>query len=180
MSAPVLPCPWLELDDAGGELGLEQFLSFHVVRLAQALQRASSRQYLDDVDLTVSDWRILALVRRYGPVQFAEVAQRSSLDKAQVSRTVKNLRERGLLAAEGDSAHAQRIVLSVTAAGRRAHAQVLPRAAKVQSGLLRALKPADREALWRSLHLLQAHLEPADAEPATASRKPVSPRSLPA
>lgn len=158
MKAEVPPCPWSRLEQQDEDLHLEQFLSFQVVRLAHALQRLSAREYLDPQGLTVSDWRVLALVRSCGPVQFAEVAQRSSLDKAQVSRTVKNLRERGLLQAEGDAEHAQRIVLSVTPAGKRAHAQVLPRAAKAQAQLLRTLAPADREALWRCVHQLQAQV----------------------
>lgn len=158
MKPEVPPCPWTRLEQQGEELQLEQFLSFQVVRLAHALQRASARAYLDDQELTVSDWRVLALVRRHGPVRFADVVQRSSLDKAQVSRTVRNLRERGLLQAEGDAEHAQRIVLSVTPAGRRAHAQVLPRAAQAQARLLRTLAPADREALWRCVHQLQASI----------------------
>ncbi|MBO9514793.1 MAG: winged helix-turn-helix transcriptional regulator [Variovorax sp.] len=171
MKGEVPPCPWGRLEDSGDDLQLEQFLSFKVVRLAHALQRTSAREYLDAQGLTVSDWRVLALVRRYGPVQFGEVAQRSSLDKAQVSRTVRNLRERGLLQAEGDAAHAQRIVLSVTPAGKRMHAQVLPRAARAQARLLRTLAPADREALWRCLHLLQEQIR-ADESASPTTRSP--------
>ena len=175
------PCPWSDLDETGTGLHLEQFLSFHVVRLAHALQRVSTRAYLEPHALTGPDWRVLGFVRQYGPVRFADLAARTSLDKAQVSRTVKSLRERGLIAAEGDTGHAQRVVLELTPAGRRLHARILPQAARTQARMLRSLVPAERETLWKALHTLQAHAaEPTAAGETSASSKKAHPlRSKP-
>jgi DNA-binding MarR family transcriptional regulator len=156
-------CPWTEVDPHGAGLQLEDFLSFQVVRLASALQRVSSRVYLEPHDLTGPDWRVLSFVRQYGPVRFSELALRTSLDKAQISRTVKSLRERGLISADGDAEHAQRVVLDTTPAGRRLHARILPEAARTQARLLRALEPGEREALWSALHKLQHEVRDAAA-----------------
>lgn len=158
-------CPWTDVDAQGTGLQLEQFLSFQVVRLAHALQRVSSRSYLDAHDLTGPDWRVLSFVRQYGPVRFSELATRTSLDKAQISRTVKSLRERGLISADGDADHAQRVVLDATPAGRRLHARVLPEAARTQARLLHALEPAEREALWSALNKLQTEVRHSAALP---------------
>jgi DNA-binding MarR family transcriptional regulator len=167
--------PWALLDADGSGLGLEDFLGFHVVRLAHAVQRISSRAYLDPHELTSPDWRVLGFVHRYGPVQFSEITNRTSLDKAQVSRTVRSLRARGLLSAEGDAAHVQRVVLSVTSTGQRLYARILPQAARTQVQLLEVLDPDERTVLWRALHKLHQHATDPDGDwpaPATALRKP--------
>ncbi|MDB5948056.1 MAG: MarR family transcriptional regulator [Ramlibacter sp.] len=163
-------CPWTDVDAHGSGLELEQFLSFQVVRLAHTLHRVSSRSYLDAHELTTPDWRVLAFVKRYGPVRFSELVARTSLDKAQVSRTVRSLRERGLISTEGDAGHAQRLVLDITRAGQRLHARVLPEAASTQARLLRKLEPAERQALWSALHKLQLHATgPVPPEDGTAA-----------
>jgi DNA-binding MarR family transcriptional regulator len=167
--------PWARPDADGSGLGLEDFLGFHVVRLAHALQRFSSRAYLDPHELTAPDWRILGFVQRYGPVQFSEITNRTSLDKAQVSRTVRSLRTRGLLRAEGDAAHVQRVVLSVTPAGQRLFKRILPSAARTQVQLLAALDPDERTVLWRALHKLHQHATDPALDwpaPATTHKKP--------
>lgn len=164
-------CPWTGVAD-GAELDLEHFPSFLLVRLASALQRNAVRAYLAPHDLTIPDWRVLNFVSRYGPVKFGEVAVRSSLDKAQVSRTVKQLQQRGLISAEGDPAHAQRLILAITTAGRRLLACVLPQASRAQAALLENLDDAERCALWRALHKLQVFADsaPDESRPASASR----------
>lgn len=158
-------CPWTDVDAHGTGLQLEQFLSFKLVRLAHAMQRLSTRAYLDPHGLTGPDWRVLGFVRQYGPVRFSELAARTSLDKAQISRTVKSLRERGLITADGDAEHAQRVVLDTTAAGKRLYARILPEAARTQGGLLNALEPAEREALWSALDKLQLQVGDKAATP---------------
>lgn len=150
------PCPWTALDQDGASLEVEHFLSFHVVRLAHSLQRMSGREYLDPHGLTAPEWRILGFVRRFGPVAFGRLTEHTLMDKAQVSRSVKRLQAQGLLGVETDEAHAQRLVLTVTAEGRRLHEKVRRAAAKTQVRLLSTLAPAQREALWQALHVLTA------------------------
>jgi len=172
-AAGAAACPWSALGADGAGLELEQFLSFHVVRLAHVLQRVSMRSYLEPHGLTIPDWRTLAFVQRYRPVPFAQLAARTSLDKAQLSRTVRSLRERGLIVTEGDAAHAQRVVLDITPSGRRLHARILPEAARMQAMLLSTLPVAAHKVLWRALHTLQVHAHAAAArlQPATATTR---------
>lgn len=149
-------CPWTTLDE--NDLEVEHFLGFHVVRLANVLQRHSAREYLEPNGLTAPEWRILGFVRRFQPVPFSRITEHTLMDKAQVSRSVKRLHGAGLLDVQGDEAHSQRLVLSITAAGKRLHEQVRRSAAKAQVRLLSTLAPTQREALWQALHVLAAEL----------------------
>lgn len=157
MAAPrKLASHWATLAEDGAGLELEHFLSFRVVRLATALQRLAARKYLEPNGLTSPEWRILGLVRRLGPLPFAQVAARSTLDKAQVSRSVRKLQERGLIEVEPDAAHAQRLLLSTTAEGRKLHERVRRVAAREQVRLLSTLSPVQRDTLWHALQVLTA------------------------
>ncbi|MBL0420692.1 winged helix-turn-helix transcriptional regulator [Ramlibacter sp. AW1] len=155
MAARITPTtPWTTLAQDGCGLELEHFLSFRVVRLGTALQRLATREYLEPNGLTSPEWRILGLVRRFGPLPFAQVTAHSTLDKAQVSRSVKKLQERGLLEVEPDGSHAQRLLLATTAEGRRLHERVRRAARREQVRLLSTLSPAQRDTLWHALQVL--------------------------
>ena len=100
---------------------------FRLVRLASAIQKKVSRLYLEPHRLTNPDWRVLGFVHRYGPVKSSLLTERTSLDKAQVSRTVKKLAAQKLVRVAADPRHAPTHVLDLTAAGRRLYDRILPR-----------------------------------------------------
>jgi DNA-binding MarR family transcriptional regulator len=152
-------CPWVPLGIDGQGLDLEDFPTFLLVRLVHSLQRNLTRSYLDPHALTMPDWRVLSFVNRYGPARFSDLVVRVLLDKAQVSRTVKHLRSRGLVLATKDPDHAQRVVLACTAAGRQMHARILPAARKSQARLLLALDASQRSELFSALHTLQGFVD---------------------
>jgi DNA-binding MarR family transcriptional regulator len=109
-------------------------------------------------------------VRRFEPVAFGRVTEHTSVDKAQVSRSVKRMQAHGLLEVDADEGHAQRLVLSVTPAGRRLHEQIRRASAKTQVRLLSTLAPQQRETLWQALHVLAdaAGQKPLAVPPAVA------------
>jgi DNA-binding MarR family transcriptional regulator len=138
---------------------LESLPSFRLVRLVSAIQKKVSRLYLEPHGLTNPDWRVLGFVHRYGPVKSSLLTERTSLDKAQVSRTVKKLAAQKLVRVAADPRHARRTVLDLTAAGRRLYDRILPEAAQAQHALMLVLDPEERTLLDRALAKLQAHLD---------------------
>jgi DNA-binding MarR family transcriptional regulator len=138
---------------------LEALPSFLLVRVVSAIQKKVTRHYLDPHGLTNPDWRVLGFVHRYEPVKSSRLTERTSLDKAQVSRTVRKLKALGLLRIAADPGHARRSVLELSAAGRRLYGRILPEAARAQQHLLLALEPAERAVFYTALRKLQAHLD---------------------
>lgn len=141
------------------KIDLEALPSFLLVRLLSAMQKKVTRHYLDTHGLTNPDWRVLGFVHHHGPVKSSLLTERTSLDKAQVSRTVRNLEAQRLLRVEVDPTHARRTILELTPAGRRLYDRVLPQAAQAQQALLRVLTAAERKAFFATLGKLQAHLD---------------------
>jgi DNA-binding MarR family transcriptional regulator len=80
------------------------------------------------------------------------------MDKVKVSRAVRALLDRGLLAREEDAADRRVQRLAMTPAGRALHAGIVPEARALEAELLAGLDPAERLALHAMLGRLDARL----------------------
>jgi DNA-binding MarR family transcriptional regulator/GNAT superfamily N-acetyltransferase len=103
--------------------------------------------HLDQSPFTLSEARILyELANRTDPTA-AEIARALRLDPAQISRTIRRLANRGLVAARDDPSHGRHQLLSLTEQGRAAFAAAEGNTRRAVGGLLDALSPFRRAAL---------------------------------
>jgi DNA-binding MarR family transcriptional regulator len=154
--------PWTEVQKSGKSLHIGHFLTFQLIRLANAAKANVTRKYLADFGLSVPEWRLLAMTIRFQPVRFSELVANSSIDKGQASRTLQVLTRRGLIATRAVGGGARRagdgapVILTVTAKGRKLYATLLPVAQRNQARLLRLLTREERKMLWAVLNKLYA------------------------
>lgn len=153
--------PWLNLSDGGRHLHIGHFLTFQIIRLANAAKANVTRRYLHEFKLSVPEWRLLAMIFRFEPVRFSELVAKSSMDKGQASRTLHELTRRGLIAAKDGAGRARRaadpsspVILSLTAKGKRLYKSVLPVAQHNQAELLKVLSREERKVLYGVLQKL--------------------------
>ncbi len=164
--------PWTHVDRSGGTLHIGHFLTFQIIRLANAAKANVTRKYLADFGLSVPEWRLLAMTFRFGPVRFSELVANSSIDKGQASRTLQVLTKRGLIAAQTLGGGPRKpadsgapVILTVTAKGRRLYETLLPVAQRNQARLLYLLTREERRMLWVILNKLFAAI--GDLDPLT-------------
>src|SRR5437868_15432122 len=81
-------CPWAPLPRNGSNLHVEDFLTLRLTRLSNALRTNLTKPYLEELELSLPEWRLLALVTRFSPLRFSELTNRSSMDKGEVRRTL--------------------------------------------------------------------------------------------
>lgn len=155
--------PWANVGTDGATLHIGHFLTFQIIRLANAAKSNVTRKYLADFGLSVPEWRLLAMTVRFGPVRFSELVANSSIDKGQASRTLQVLTKRGLIAAQSLGRGPRRasdsgapVILTVTAKGRKLYGTLLPVAQRNQARLLHLLTRDERRALWVILNKLFA------------------------
>ena len=157
------PCPWLALSRNGSGLNVEDFLTFRLTRLSNALRTNLTKPYLEEFEVSVPEWRLLAMITRFSPLRFSELTSRSSMDKGQVSRTLRLMTKRGLIkmkalrqrSGQGTEALAAPVVVSITPAGKTLYKSVLPVARRQQAEILMTLSEGERVALYDALdHLL--------------------------
>lgn len=153
--------PWSDVGH-GSHLHIGHFLTFQLIRLANAAKSNVTRRYLADFGLSVPEWRLLAMTTRFQPVRFSELVANSSMDKGQASRTLHGMIKRGYIATKsqapgtrkaGDTA-AVPVILTVTSKGRSLYKKVLPVAQRNQARLLEKLTRDERSTLYSVLSKL--------------------------
>lgn len=148
----------------GSNLNVEDFLTFRLTRLSNALRTNLTKRYLEEFGLSIPEWRLLALVTRFSPVRFSELTNRSSMDKGQVSRTLQIMTKRGLTkmkvikqrGSRSAAALAAPVIVSVAPKGKALYKLVLPVARRRQAELLLQLSESDRLMLYTTLSKLFA------------------------
>ncbi|AZG15837.1 MarR family winged helix-turn-helix transcriptional regulator [Cupriavidus pauculus] len=147
--------PWSDLDEAGTGLTVNDFLTTMLSQLVTALRNSVTEPYASQFDLTVPEWRILALLAHGEPMSFAELVRQSTSDKALVSRTLRLLEDRGLVTLESEGATPRkRLACKISETGAALHAQVIPLARRGQASVIRLLTPEERHGLYTGLRKL--------------------------
>ena len=154
--------PWSDVGDHGSHLHIGHFLTFQLIRLANAAKSNVTRRYLADFGLSVPEWRLLAMTIRFQPVRFSELVANSSMDKGQASRTLHGMIKRGYIATKSQPAGSRKagdtaavpVILTVTAKGRALYKAVLPVAQRNQARLLQKLTRDERRTLYSVLSKL--------------------------
>jgi DNA-binding MarR family transcriptional regulator len=159
------PTPWTDLDEAGTGLTVDAFITTLMSQVGNSLRRTITLPYAEQFGLSVSEWRVLSLVAHAGRVAFSDLVLQSSSDKALVSRTLKLLEGRGLVAleAEGNTPR-KKVYCAITPAGRDLHGQAIPIARARQAAAIRALPPEDRDSMYRALLKLRGYCRQMEAE----------------
>lgn len=150
------------------DLDLEQFLPYRLSVLSNRISSTLARIYSDRFGLTITEWRVMAVLGRYPGLSANEVAQRTAMDKVAVSRAVARLMETGRLDREIHDDDRRRSVLKLSEGGWRIYDQVAPLALAFERRLLAGMQPEERDLLFRLLARLDELELRAEAEAAAA------------
>ncbi|MDW8478824.1 MAG: MarR family winged helix-turn-helix transcriptional regulator [Xanthomonadales bacterium] len=156
-----------------GELILERFLPYRLSVLANRVSQALARLYRDRFGLSVTEWRVIAVLARHPGLSASALAERTAMDKVAVSRAVASLAAAGRVLRGVDRGDRRRSRLRLSPRGRAIYAAVAPQALAFERALLAALERSDRAALDRALARLAGTdleaLAEAAAEPGALS-----------
>jgi len=128
-------------------LVLEEFLPYRLSILSNRISRAIARRYATIFDLTVPEWRVIAVLGRRPGLTAKEIAEATEMDKVAVSRAVARLVAAKRVAARPDSMDARRQLLSLTREGESVHARIAPIALAAEERLLAGLDARERTQL---------------------------------
>jgi DNA-binding MarR family transcriptional regulator len=159
-------CPWLDPGPNGEKLNVEDFPSFLFWRVANSIKTHLTGRYLKSFDMTLPEWRVLGLVARNSPAPFGELVSRSSMDKGQLSRTLRLIAKRGFVKTSvipldrrgRRSRNAARIEVRITPKGTAMCARIVPVARQAQMVLLEMMSEEEQRALLRVLRRLLKRL----------------------
>jgi DNA-binding MarR family transcriptional regulator len=147
----------------GAPFALESFLPYRLSAVTTRASRLLARRYSARFGLSVAEWRVLAVLGRFGGLSATEVVARTEMDKVKVSRAVRALLRRGLLARQEDAADRRVLRLAMTEEGRRLHAGLVPEARALEAALLASFSAEERAVLEALLDRLGARLAEMEA-----------------
>ena len=136
------------------ELDLKHFLPYRLSVLSNRISSAIAREYSERLSLSVTEWRVMAVLGRYPGLSAREVAARTAMDKVAVSRAVASLLAAGRLAREFDDEDRRRSVLQLSEEGLAVYDQVVPLALDFERHVLEGMPEAERALLFRLLDRL--------------------------
>lgn len=135
-------------------LHLDRFIPYRLSVLSNTVSNNIARAYAREFDLSIPEWRVLAVLARYPDLSAVDVAERTAMDKVAVSRAVQSLIASRRLVRTYDKGDRRRSVLRLSTAGQSVYTRVAPLALAYERRLLSALTASDRRALDRLIALL--------------------------
>lgn len=128
-------------------LELASFLPYRLSILANRVSATIAQDYQARFDLTIPEWRVMAVLGMRPGLSAGEVASFTEMDKVTVSRAVARLIEAGRLVRATAPEDRRRSVLRLSAAGRRIYREIVPRALEHEARVAAALGPEERRQL---------------------------------
>jgi DNA-binding MarR family transcriptional regulator len=136
---------------------LAGYLPYLLNRLTREMLRGVDRQF-QARGLTVSKWRILAVLSDRGTCRFGELARLTSIEPATLSRFVGALIRDGLIRRRRSVSDARAVTIGLTEKGEHAFTGTLPWALDVENTLVREIDPADVIKLKHMLKRMYANI----------------------
>jgi len=146
------------------QLDLEHFLPYRLSVLSNRVSGTIARIYTERFQLSITEWRVMAVLGRYPGLSANEVAQRTAMDKVAVSRAVARLLDAGRLDREIHGDDRRRSVLKLSEGGYRIYDEVAPLALEFERRLLDGIDDQERAVLFRLLDRLDELELAAEAE----------------
>ncbi len=138
------------------ELILEDFLPYRLAILSHTVSTTIAQVYEKRFNLSIPEWRVIAILGRFPGLSAVEVAERTFMDKVAVSRAVTKLLKNGRIDRQFADADRRRSILNLSEEGRRVHDEVAPLALQFERDLLAGLDEEETRTLDRIVERLMA------------------------
>jgi DNA-binding MarR family transcriptional regulator len=124
---------------------LETFFPYRLAVLAEQVSLATAQVYRERFALTRDEWRVLAALAHQGEIRAADVKDRTTLDKMQVSRALARLEAHGLVARAPDPADGRASRVRLLPTGNALYRKIVPMVQAREEYLLSDLTPQERK-----------------------------------
>ncbi|WP_163935076.1 MarR family winged helix-turn-helix transcriptional regulator [Paraferrimonas sp. SM1919] len=116
-------------------LKLEAFLPYKLAVLSNQVSSNFAQIYKDKFALSITEWRIMAILGEYPGTSADEVSSRTKIEKSIISRSVAKLLQRHFIAREFAQQDKRRSILHLTELGRSVYEDVVPTSYELEEQL---------------------------------------------
>lgn len=139
-------------------LDLERYVPAHLTYLAGKIAASAAATYRPQFGVGITDWRIMALLATEAWISAGRICDRTGLDKAAVSRSVREMRTAGVVEVRAVDTDQRRQAIALTRKGLALHDRIVTLAVSREEDLLAELTPAERRTLVTLLTRLRARV----------------------
>jgi DNA-binding MarR family transcriptional regulator len=132
----------------------QKFASLRLDLLARVSQRHADKDYRERLGLGLLQCRMIGLVGSQGPMTFKALCKATEVEKSQASRLVAGLTERGIFQTTSAPADQRRVIIALSAYGKKIHEQVYRLASERNERWLRVLTEEQREVFFACMDAL--------------------------
>jgi DNA-binding MarR family transcriptional regulator len=127
-------------------LDLDSFLPYRLSVLTNRVSSAIARHYSQRFSLSIPEWRVMAVLGQAPGLSAREVAERTAMDKVQVSRAVQSLLAARRLTRVAHQRDGRVAHLALSARGLAIYNEVVPVALALEEQFLSVLNSRERRA----------------------------------
>jgi DNA-binding MarR family transcriptional regulator len=138
------------------EMTIRDLLSYRIHQVSSQISRSAALQYRSHFDVSLGEWRALALLGAGVALSLNELARAADLDKAQMSRIIAGLSKRDLITRDEGSTRGQTVRLALTRKGQALYRRLIEAAVKRNDAFLACLNTNERRVLDEALVKLSA------------------------
>ena len=142
------------------DLKLQDSLPYRLSVLSNAVSRGVAERYQRDFNISVWQWRVMAVLGEKPGLSASQIAEHTQMDKVAVSRAVSSLIETGRLRRNAVQDDGRRSHLFLTAEGREIYDRIVPVARAFEADLTQALAPDELEVFLGLLDRLAKQVSP--------------------
>lgn len=136
---------------------LERFLPYRLSILSNKVSGIVAQTYRDKFALSITDWRIMAVLGEYPGISADEVSEKTQIEKSILSRAIKKLLQRKLIEREFDSNDRRRSILTLTETGLSVYDDIVPVSYEYEQMLLTCFSNKEWEQLSELIDRLYQH-----------------------
>ena len=131
---------------------LDNFLPYRLALLSSLVSGSIQKLYASEFDISIPEWRLVAILGSDGPMTANDIRQRAAMDKVQVSRAAAKLLNAGHIRKQVHPDDKRRATLSLSDSGLAIYNQIVPMALEREAHLSSTLTRKEKENL---IHLLE-------------------------
>ena len=136
------------------ELLLENFLPYRLAVTSNTISTTLARAYDKRFNVSIPEWRVIAVLGRFPGLSAVEVAERTLMDKVAVSRAVTKLIKNGRIVREFADTDKRRSILNLSVIGKELHDKIAVLALEFEKELKQEFSPEEMENLNRAMEKL--------------------------
>lgn len=122
---------------------IENSFAFKMVKLVNVMTREFQREFEGELDVSLVEWRIIAVLNKYPNLSAADIARRTGHNQMVIGRAVKRLQELHRIERRPSLNDGRRLMLNLTDAGGQVFERISPLAIRWEKALADEMLPQD-------------------------------------